>query len=328
MLDNSKKDYDLVECEEELEEEEEPTDEELQSIAEENNTNEEDTDNTEQTSFDESDIGRYLKDIASVPLCKPEEEIKYFEKIKAGDETAKNEFIEKNLRLVVSVANRHVGRGLAILDLIQEGNIGLIKSIDKFDPEKGFKFSTYATWWIRQSITRAIAEQSRAIRIPVHMVESINKCKKIYAYYSQEYGRKPTREEIAQKLVISLEKAGEIEKLMLDIVSLYTPVGEDENTMLLDFVPSEEVSTEKAVEKKELANIVGDLLSTLPARESKVVALRYGIGYERDYTLEEIGSMLGVTRERIRQIEAKALRKIKMRAIRAVGGTHASELLC
>lgn len=315
---------DDVEIEFELEEE--PTEEELRNIDE--NDEENCGEASKLLSFDESDIGRYLSDIGKKSLCTPEEELQYFEKIKNGDLEAKNEFTERNLRLVVSIANRYSGNGMALLDLIQEGNIGLIKAIEKFDVSKGFKFSTYATWWIRQGITRALADHSRTIRVPVHMVDCINRYKRFYAACIQEDGCKPTREEVAKKLNVSLEKVKEIEELIVEPISLYLPIGEDDNTELIEFVPSEGNSVESFVDKKETKEIVNNMLSTLTLKEERIISLRFGIGYDRGYTLEEIGKMFGLTRERIRQIEAKALRKVKRRSMSFINSMTSNGYSC
>jgi len=257
-------------------------------------------------------VRMYLKEIGRVNLLTSSEEIELAKRMALGDEEAKRKLAEANLRLVVSIAKRYVGRGMLFLDLIQEGNLGLIKAIDKFDYEKGFKFSTYATWWIRQAITRAIADQARTIRIPVHMVETINKYVRISRQLLQELGRDPKPEEIAERMGIPLEKIREIQKISLDPVSLETPIGEEEDSHLGDFVEDEGAlsppdSAAFMLLKKQLAEV----LDTLTEREKKVLSLRFGLDDGRSRTLEEVGKEFGVTRERIRQIEAKALRKLK-----------------
>lgn len=254
----------------------------------------------------------YLKEIGRVPLLTPEEEIELAQKMKDGDKEAKKRLAEANLRLVVSIAKRYGGRGMSFLDLIQEGNLGLIKAVEKFDYTKGFKFSTYATWWIRQSITRAIADQARTIRIPVHMVETITKVKKTSSQLLHQNGRDPTADEIAQSLDMPVERVREILRIAQDPVSLETPIGEEEDSHLGDFIPDE-----NAPEPTEAASLVllkeqiNQVLSTLTDREEKVLRLRFGLEDGRSRTLEEVGQMFNVTRERIRQIEAKALRKLR-----------------
>ncbi len=254
----------------------------------------------------------YLKEIGRVPLLTPEEEIELAQRMKDGDKEAKKRLAEANLRLVVSIAKRYSGRGMHFLDLIQEGNLGLIKAVDKFDYTKGFKFSTYATWWIRQSITRAIADQARTIRIPVHMVETITKVKKTSSQLLHQNGRDPSPDEIAQALDMPVERVREILRIAQDPVSLETPIGEEEDSHLGDFIPDE-----NAPEPTEAASLVllkeqiNQVLSTLTDREEKVLRLRFGLEDGRSRTLEEVGQMFNVTRERIRQIEAKALRKLR-----------------
>ena len=254
----------------------------------------------------------YLKDIGKVALLSTEEETELAEKMMLGDEWAKKRLSEANLRLVVSIAKRYVGRGMHLLDLIQEGNLGLMKAVEKFDYTKGFKFSTYATWWIRQAITRAIADQARTIRIPVHMVETINKLIKISRQLLQDLGREPTPEEIAEVMGISVEKVVEIQTIAQDPVSLETPIGEEEDSNLGTFIEDEKSASPSevvafAMLKKQLISI----LDTLTPREEKVLRLRYGIDDGKPRTLEEVGKEFNVTRERIRQIEAKALRKLR-----------------
>ncbi len=254
----------------------------------------------------------YLKEIGRVPLLTQEEEIELAQRMKDGDSAAKKRLAEANLRLVVSIAKRYGGRGMSFLDLIQEGNLGLIKAVEKFDYTKGFKFSTYATWWIRQSITRAIADQARTIRIPVHMVETITKVKKVSSQLLHQNGRDPSADEIAQALDMPVERVREIMRIAQDPVSLETPIGEEEDSHLGDFIPDE-----NAPEPTEAASLVllkeqiNQVLSTLTEREEKVLRLRFGLEDGRSRTLEEVGQMFNVTRERIRQIEAKALRKLR-----------------
>lgn len=259
----------------------------------------------------EDDTALYLKQIGSIPLCTPAEEIIYFHRIKNGDEEAKNQFAERNLRLVVSIAKRYINRGMQFLDLIQEGNLGLIKAIDKFDPMLGYKFSTYATWWIRQAITRGLADQSRTIRIPVHMSEMVGKYIRAAKAYSQEYGKNPNYFVMAEELNIPVEKAKELEMLTVDPVSIYTPVGEEEDSTLEEFIPGNEESIESVVELSALKDGVKKAVDLLTPREKLVINLRFGLEDGRGRTLEEVGHVLGVTRERIRQIEAKALRKLR-----------------
>ena len=257
-------------------------------------------------------VRMYLKEIGKVPLLTAEEEMDLAQRMEMGDEEAKNRLVEANLRLVVSIAKRYVGRGMLFLDLIQEGNLGLIKAVDKFDWRKGFKFSTYATWWIRQSITRSIADQARTIRIPVHMVETINKQIRVTRQLLQELGRDPTPEEIAAEMEIPVEKVREISKIAQEPVSLETPIGEEEDSHLGDFIPDEDVpSPADAAAFSMLKEQLDEVLSTLTDREQEVLRLRFGLDDGRQRTLEEVGQMFNVTRERIRQIEAKALRKLR-----------------
>ena len=254
----------------------------------------------------------YLKEIGRVPLLTPEEEIELAIRIIDGDPYAKQRLSEANLRLVVSIAKRYVGRGMQFLDLIQEGNLGLIKAVEKFDYTKGYKFSTYATWWIRQAITRAIADQARTIRIPVHMVETINKVKKVSSQLLHRNGHEPTAEEIAQELDMPVDKVREIMRVAQEPVSLETPIGEEEDSHLGDFIPDDEApAPADAASHTLLKEQLGDVLSTLTAREEKVLRLRFGLEDGRPRTLEEVGKEFDVTRERIRQIEAKALRKLR-----------------
>lgn len=257
-------------------------------------------------------VKMYLKDIGRVPLLTPEEELEIAQKMVEGDVDAKNKLINANLRLVVSIAKRYVGRGMQFLDLIQEGNLGLMKAVDKFDYTKGFKFSTYATWWIRQAITRAIADQARTIRIPVHMVETINKLTKVSRLLLQQLGREPTTAEIAEAMNITEERVIEIQKIAQDPVSLETPIGEEDDSHLGDFIEDTNVTAPiDAAESKMLKEQVEEILNTLAPREAMVLILRYGLRDNRPRTLEEVGKVFNVTRERIRQIEAKALRRLK-----------------
>lgn len=260
----------------------------------------------------EDPVRMYLKEIGKVPLLSADEEIELAKKMELGDEEAKKRLAEANLRLVVSIAKRYVGRGMLFLDLIQEGNLGLIKAVEKFDYRKGYKFSTYATWWIRQAITRAIADQARTIRIPVHMVETINKLLRVSRQLLQELGREPFPEEIAKEMDIPVERVREIQKISQEPVSLETPIGEEEDSHLGDFiqddnvpVPAEEAAN--TILKEQLVEVLG----TLTEREQKVLRLRFGLDDGRARTLEEVGKEFSVTRERIRQIEAKALRKLR-----------------
>ncbi len=257
-------------------------------------------------------VKMYLKDIGKVPLLRPEEETELAKCMVEGDENAKRLLTEANLRLVVSIAKRYMGRGMQFLDLIEEGNLGLMKAVEKFDYQKGFKFSTYATWWIRQAITRAIADQARTIRIPVHMVETINKLVRASRRLLQELGREPTPEEIAVEMNITEERVREIQKIAQDPVSLETPIGEEEDSHLSDFIEDEaSAAPTDAVSQTMLKEQLLGVLDTLTPREEKVLRLRYGLDDGRPRTLEEVGKEFNVTRERIRQIEAKALRKLR-----------------
>ncbi|MCL2487463.1 MAG: RNA polymerase sigma factor RpoD [Oscillospiraceae bacterium] len=254
----------------------------------------------------------YLKEIGRVPLLSPEEEIDLAMRILEGDDYAKKRLSEANLRLVVSIAKRYVGRGMQFLDLIQEGNLGLIKAVEKFDYTKGFKFSTYATWWIRQAITRAIADQARTIRIPVHMVETINKVKKISSQLLHKNGHEPSADEIALEMEMPVDKVREIMRVAQEPVSLETPIGEEEDSHLGDFIPDDEApAPADAASHTLLKEQLGEVLGTLTSREEKVLRLRFGLEDGRPRTLEEVGKEFDVTRERIRQIEAKALRKLR-----------------
>ena len=257
-------------------------------------------------------VRMYLKEIGKVPLLTADEEIELAKRMEAGDEYAKMKLCEANLRLVVSIAKRYVGRGMLFLDLIQEGNLGLIKAVDKFDYRKGYKFSTYATWWIRQAITRSIADQARTIRIPVHMVETINKLIRVSRQLLQTYGREPSPEEIAKEMGITVDKVREIQKIAQEPVSLETPIGEEEDSHLGDFIPDDDVpAPAEAAAFSMLKEQLVEVLDTLTDREQKVLKLRFGLDDGRSRTLEEVGKEFDVTRERIRQIEAKALRKLR-----------------
>ena len=260
----------------------------------------------------EDHVRMYLKEIGKVPLLTAEEEVQLAIRIEQGDEEAKKRLNEANLRLVVSIAKRYVGRGMLFLDLIQEGNMGLLKAVEKFDYRKGYKFSTYATWWIRQAITRAIADQARTIRIPVHMVETINKLIRVSRQLLQEYGKDPTPEQIAKEMNMSVDRVREIMKISQEPVSLETPIGEEEDSHLGDFIPDEDAPapSERAAYTL-LREQLMEVLQTLTPREQKVLKLRFGLNDGRARTLEEVGKEFNVTRERIRQIEAKALRKLR-----------------
>ena len=295
-------DDDALPALEELQEIEEVTEEEIAA----------DTDALADTFSTDDPVRMYLKEIGKVPLLTPEEEQDLARRMADGDEEAKRRMAEANLRLVVSIAKRYVGRGMLFLDLIQEGNLGLIKAVDKFDYTKGYKFSTYATWWIRQAITRAIADQARTIRIPVHMVETINKVIRVSRQLLQELGHDPSAEEIAAEMNMPVDKVRDILKIAQEPVSLETPIGEEEDSHLGDFIPDEDASEPaEAASFTLLKEQLMSVLSTLTPREEKVLRLRFGIEDGRTRTLEEVGKEFNVTRERIRQIEAKALRKLR-----------------
>ena len=286
-----------------LENEEELSDEELAITAE----------NVD--SFADDSVRLYLREIGKIPLLTPEEEADLAQRIVKGDKKAKDKMVEANMRLVVSIAKRYGGRGLDFLDLIQEGNTGLLRAVEKFDPDKGFKFSTYATWWVRQAITRAIADQARTIRIPVHMVETINKVLRTTRKLTSELNREPTNEEIAKELDMEPEKVDYVMRIKQDIASLDASIGregDDEDSVLGDFVEDEErVSPEESAANQILKEQLSEIISTLTDREQKIIRLRFGIGGGRPHTLEEVGAEFDVTRERIRQIEAKALSKLR-----------------
>ncbi len=286
-------------------------DEEIQQIEDPDEDDLEDLSVPEGINVDDH-VRMYLKEIGKVPLLSANEEIEYARLMSEGDEEAKKKLTEANLRLVVSIAKRYVGRGMLFLDLIQEGNLGLIKAVEKFDYTKGYKFSTYATWWIRQAITRAIADQARTIRIPVHMVETINKLIRVSRQLLQELGREPSPEEIAKEMGMSLEKVREVMKIAQEPVSLETPIGEEEDSHLGDFIPDDDApAPSEAASFMLLKEQLMDVLNTLTPREEKVLRLRFGLEDGRARTLEEVGGVFDVTRERIRQIEAKALRKLR-----------------
>ena len=289
-----------------------PETEELAEIEEVTSSELADTDALMDSFSTDDPVRMYLKEIGKVPLLTPEEEVELAKQMSLGDENAKHRMTEANLRLVVSIAKRYVGRGMLFLDLIQEGNLGLIKAVEKFDYTKGYKFSTYATWWIRQAITRAIADQARTIRIPVHMVETINKTIRVSRQLLQELGHDPSAEEIAREMDMPVDKVRDILKIAQEPVSLETPIGEEEDSHLGDFIPDEDASEpSEAASFSLLREQLEEVLDTLAPREKKVLELRFGIVDGRTRTLEEVGKEFNVTRERIRQIEAKALRKLR-----------------
>ena len=286
-----------------------PSEEDIRLVEEEKLV---DTDEIAQVMSVNDPVRMYLKEIGKIPLLSAEEELEIAEKMTQGDESAQNRMVEANLRLVVSIAKRYVGRGLPFLDLIQEGNLGLIKAVGKFDHTKGFKFSTYATWWIRQAISRAIADHARTIRIPVHMVETINRVSRVHHELVQDLGRDPTTAEVADKLKMPQEKVEEIMRVALEPISLETPVGEEDDSHLGDFIQDEAASEPvDAATQMMMREQLASVLKTLTPREEKVLALRYGLIDGKMHTLEEVGEEFEVTRERIRQIEAKALRKLR-----------------
>lgn len=293
-----------------LDYDEEPSDDDLK-LEEMNVDNLEEDMNFENMSLDDP-VKVYLREIGRVPLLSSEEEVELAIRINDGDEKAKQRLTEANLRLVVSIAKKYVGRGMYFLDLIQEGNVGLIKAVDKFDYTKGFKFSTYATWWIRQAITRAIADQARTIRIPVHMVETINRLKKVQSQLLHENGYEPTEELIAEKMNLPVERIREIMRVAQEPVSMETPIGPEEDSRLMDFIKDDDALAPDEAALKTITNEdIDSVLKTLTAREEAVIRLRFGLYDGRCHTLEEVGSEFNVTRERIRQIEAKALRKLR-----------------
>ena len=260
-------------------------------------------------------VRMYLREIGSIPMLDPAEEQYLAQRMKQGDEAAYHRMIESNLRLVVSIAKRYLGRGMSFLDLIQEGNIGLIKAVKKFDPEKGFKFSTYATWWIRQGISRSIADHSRTIRIPVHMVDHMNRVTRTVYSLTQELGREPSTAEVAQTLGLSVERVAELMQMAMEPISMQTPVGDEEETNLGDFIRAEESSEPaKVVDRRLMREEIDRMLKSLSPRAELILRMRYGMEDGNIYTLEEIGERLGVTRERVRQIEAKTLRQLRIRS--------------
>ena len=289
-----------------------PTDSELLSMEEQIPEDLNIVEDTAEESSTTDPVRMYLKEIGKIPLLTAEEELELAKQISEGDEEAKKRMVEANLRLVVSVAKHYLGRGMQLLDLIQEGNMGLLKAVEKFDYTKGYKFSTYATWWIRQSITRAVADQARTIRIPVHMVETINRVSRTSRSLVQELGREPTLSEISQQLGISEEKIAEVMKIAQDPVSLETPVGEEDDSHLGDFIPDSDVAEPaESASYNMLRQQLNEVMQTLSPRECKVLRLRFGLEDGRAHTLEEVGREFDVTRERVRQIEAKALRKLR-----------------
>ena len=310
-IENAPEDFDELFTEPpilELDFDEEPTDDELKEVDVEQITDDVNLDNV---SLDDP-VKVYLREIGRVPLLSSDEEIELAVKISEGSQYAKQRLTEANLRLVVSIAKKYVGRGMYFLDLIQEGNVGLIKAVEKFDHTKGFKFSTYATWWIRQAITRAIADQARTIRIPVHMVETINRLKKVQSQLLHENGSEPSEELIAETMDLPVERVREIMRVAQEPVSMETPIGPEEDSRLMDFIRDEDALAPDEAALKTITNEdIDDVLKTLTPREEAVIRLRFGLMDGRCHTLEEVGSEFNVTRERIRQIEAKALRKLR-----------------
>ena len=295
-----------------IEDSDEPNFEDLEDIEEEIKLEEIDTLDVPDGVNVDDPVRLYLKEIGKIPLLSAEEELEYAKKMAEGDERAKEKLSEANLRLVVSIAKKYVGRGMLFLDLIQEGNLGLIKAVEKFDYRKGYKFSTYATWWIRQAITRAIADQARTIRIPVHMVETINKLIRTSRHLLQQLGREPSIEEIAAEMEMPIDKVKEIKKIAQEPVSLETPIGEEEDSHLGDFIPDDDApSPSELAAYTLLREQLDEIINTLTPREAKVLKLRFGLEDGKSRTLEEVGKEFNVTRERIRQIEAKALRKLR-----------------
>ena len=293
-------------------EEQDPSKEELLSVEEEQILEPEEITDILDTS---DPVRLYLKEIGNVPMLTSEEEVELARKIRQGDDAAYRRMVEANLRLVVSIAKRFVGRGLSFLDLIQEGNLGLIKAVRKYDPEKGFKFSTYATWWIRQAISRAIADHSRTIRIPVHMVDIMNRLSRTSHQLVQELGREPSATEIAEAMGLSVERVAELRQMSQEPISLQTPVGDEEESNLGDFISgAKELEPATVVDNIMMGEQISRMLKTLSARAEMIIRLRYGLEDGKFYTLEEIGDRLGITRERVRQIESKALRQLRVRS--------------
>ena len=295
-----------------VEDSEEPDFEDLEEIEDDIKLEDMDNFDVPDTVSTDDPVRLYLKEIGKIPLLTAEQELEYSKKMMEGDEEAKKKLSEANLRLVVSIAKKYVGRGMLFLDLIQEGNLGLIKAVEKFDYRKGYKFSTYATWWIRQAITRAIADQARTIRIPVHMVETINKLIRTSRHLLQQLGREPTIEEIAKEMEMPVERVKEIKKVAQEPVSLETPIGEEEDSHLGDFIPDDDAPSPSEIAAYTLLREqLDEIIETLTPREAKVLRLRFGLEDGKARTLEEVGKEFNVTRERIRQIEAKALRKLR-----------------